>query len=115
MEGFLKNIAKQKLDPDDFDDVRERYSEDTNPDAINGDQWLENDTSFIWKVGVYVLIDANKCDWVHVFIGHKRDEKSDAEFIGHLYWQDGENDDIGSSLARYLKLLSKIHPVFEDR
>ena len=90
------------------------YNEDINPDAINGDAWLDNNTSYIWKVATLSLIDSNKCDFVTVFIGHKRSPSHDPEFIGELYWQDGENDDIGRCLERYIECLRMGHSVFDN-
>lgn len=91
------------------------YQEDTNPDAINGDDWLKKRTSYIWKVAVLAVTDGNKCDYADVFIGHQRDPKREPEIIGQLSWGEGENDDIGRCLRRYLKLLDICHPVFEDK
>lgn len=118
LETFLRSKAAE-VEPTIFkceygmeDTVR--YKEHVNPDAINGDAWLESRTSYIWKVGILAAWDANKCDWVNVFIGHHRKPDYDMEFIGHLYWQDGENDDIGRCLVRYLECMRFCHPVFEN-
>jgi hypothetical protein len=94
----------------DWPDCRS-YAEDVNPDAIDGDKWLDNDTSYIWKVGVLAQWDSNKCDYARLFIGHER-QPGRAEFIGMLHWRAGENDDIGRCLLRYLECASSIHPVF---
>lgn len=91
---------------------RRAYHENVSEDAINGDAWLESGSSYIWKVGVLAQIDSNKCDYVRMFIAHER-RPGQLEFIGMLYWRDGENDDIGRSLRRYVKVASFIHPVFE--
>ena len=113
MEEFLEEIAKSHGTEDD----RVTYTESVSADAINGDAWLENGTTYIWKVGILTKIDSNKCDWVNVFIAHQRDENATPQFIGHLHWQEGENDDIGRSLDRYLAILRRCpnHPVFEGR
>ena len=96
------------------------YSESVNPDALleNDDPegWLEKETSYIWAVGVVVCIDWNKCDFARVFIGHLRgkDEYDRPEFIGELYWKEGENDDIGRCLDRYLECMRNCEPVFDN-
>ncbi len=90
------------------------FASDVNPDAIDGDEWLENGTSFIYEVGVLTLIDSNKCDFIHVFIGQRRGADTAPEFIGHLHWRDGENDDPARTLQRVRKLLRSIHPVFHE-
>lgn len=116
LKNFLLAIAEEKHAEDiadGYDSVN--YKEDINPYAIDGDKWLDTHTSYIWKVGVLTLIDSNKCDYVYAFIGHQRSPDHAPEIIGQLYWKDGENDDIGRSLVRYVKCLSFIHPVFEDR
>jgi len=110
----LKELLYSKADEisplhEDFPDGR-KYEETVNPDAINGDAWLENNTPYIWKVGVLCQWDSNKFDYCRVFIGHER-EPGNIDFIGMLYWPDGENDDIGRSLQRYLHCIDKIgHP-----
>ena len=90
------------------------FASDVNPDAINGDDWLENDTSYIYEIGVLTLIDSNKCDFIHVFIGQRRSADTAPEFIGYLYWRDGENDDPARTLQRVRKLLASTHPVFQS-
>lgn len=90
------------------------YRENTSPYAIDGDAWLKAGVSYIWKIGVMALIDPNKCDWVHLLMFHHREPGREPEFIGKLYWRDGENDDIGRSLARYIDLATSIHPVFQE-
>ena len=117
LKEFLLRKAKE-IKPGIFDKEwpdAVQYDEDTSPDAIKGDEWLVSGTSYIYKVGVLATWDSNKCDWVNVFIGHQRGLESEPEFIGHLYYQDGENDDIGRNLRRYLRLLTWMHPVFEDK
>lgn len=111
LEAFLTAKADEIAPLDaDWPDYR-RYAEETNDDALSK-LWLENNTSYIWRVGVLAQWDSNKCDYAHVFIGHER-EPGKLEFIGTLFWQDGENDDIGRCLRRVLDLLSGIHPVFD--
>ena len=109
LETFLRGKMDEDLD-EDWTNVL--YRENTNEDAINGEVWLANRTSYIYRVGVLAFIDANKCDWVTVLIGHER-EPGRFEFIGKLHWQDGENDDIGRSLERYLDVMKWMHPVFD--
>lgn len=115
LKEFLLNKARE-IRPEIFDETWPdvlRYSENINPDAINGEAWLKNKTSYIWKVGVLATWDSNKFDYSTVFIGHER-EPGRSEFIGYLHWADGENDDIGRCLVRYLNLLQSEHPVFEN-
>lgn len=116
LENFLRDRAHE-ISPNIFDgDYPDRvnYAENINPDAINGEAWLENETSYIWKVGVLMATDSNKCDWVNVFIGHQRGEGEAFEFIGHLFWRDGENDDIGRSLSRYLQCMRSSDSLFDN-
>lgn len=113
MEEFLK-LEVNKMFPHYFDDeacVNVAYEEDVNPDAAS-DAWLESCTSFIYKIGVLSVVDANKCDFATVFIGHQRTPGAKPEFIGYLNWSDGENDDPKRSLARYVKLIQQSHFMF---
>ncbi len=109
LQNYLTAIAEQNHDTGEASVI---YKEHTNPDAICGDEWLEKGTSYIWKVGTLALVDSNKCDWVILLIGHKRSENAKCEHIGTLHWLDGENDDIGRCLDRYLDCARELHPVF---
>jgi hypothetical protein len=109
LRNFLEDeAAKVRCWGDDSAYVR--YAEDVNPDALT-DAWLEKQTSYIWKVGVLVLADNNKLDWAYAFIGHER-EPGKHEFIGFLQFQDGENDDPGRSIRRYVACLTRADHVF---
>ena len=114
LEEFLNHEADRRAPIDPGWPDRRIYQASTNPDAIEGDRWLENGTSYIWRIGVLAQIDSNKCDYARLFIAHER-EPGWFEFIGELYWQDGESDDIGRSLARYLDCARQMHPVFDPR
>ena len=102
LEDFLLGEAKEILDQDHYIGPIVSYREDINEDALT-DAWLENETSYIWKVGVLSVADGNKRDWGYLFIGHQREPGALFEFIGRLYWADGENDDPGRCLGRYIK------------
>lgn len=108
----LKDFLVAQTPTDQYRDTAQ-YAENVNPDALT-DKWIESNTSYIWKVGVLVVADPNKCDWVYLYIGHQRQPSAGFEFIGKLYWRDGENDDIGASLRRYVSLANSIHPVFDE-
>lgn len=90
------------------------FQEDENEDALT-DAWLDNETSYIFKVCVMTAIDANKCDWAYVAIGTKRHENSNLEIKGILKFDEGENDDMGEVIARSLSVLKTMHPAFETR
>ncbi len=111
MEQFLKDylVNKKQVEPEfyHFD-----YSEDINQDAITGD-WLENRTSYIYKIGVLAAIDNNKCDYVSIAFSSMRGENSQPEIKGYLEFSQGENDDIGSTMDRAFKLIQHMHPAFE--
>lgn len=111
LEKFLRKKANEiaPIHPK-FPDTR-RYQESVSPSAIDGAKWLDDNTSYIWKVGVLGQWDSNKFDYARLFIGHER-EPGRLEFIGCLHWQGGENDDIGRCLQRYVNIAGDIHPVF---
>lgn len=112
LERFLREHAEPRWEDWCFGPAYQ-YREDVNPDAADG-TWLDKRTSYIYRVGVLAVIDANKCDFVEVHIGHQRDPDAPYEYIGKLWWQDGENDDIGRCLRRYIGCLDFMHPVFMD-
>ena len=109
---MLRKLADDiaPLDPEWPD--RRSFMMDENPDALDEKKWLESGTSYIWRVGVLAQWDSNKCDHARLFIGHERAPLRH-EFIGMLHWRDGENDDMGRSLKRYLELAADIHPTFD--
>ena len=111
LEEFLRNKANKELKKDNEDWYSTQYIESINKDAIT-DDWLDNNTTYIYNVGVLALWDSNKCDYAYAFIGHQRNENQNFQFIGMLKWKNGENDDIGRSLAKYVELLTKTHPIF---
>lgn len=107
MEQFLKKELLKKIGKSEYYSFD--YSENKNNDALS-DAWLENRTSYIYKVGVMTAIDNNKCDFVHVVIGTQRGENSEPELKGYFYFGEGENDDIGRTMKRALKLFKYMHP-----
>ena len=112
MEDFLRNELLNKIiNPNyySFD-----YLENTNIDALSED-WLENNTSYIYKVAVMTAIDVNKCDFVHIVIGTQRKIISEPELKGYFYFSEGENDDMGEVIKRAFNLLQSIHPAFQTR
>ena len=113
LEKFLLGEAGD-LTKSDYIKPIVSYQEDINPDAVNGDDWLENNTSYIWKVGVLSIADGNKRDWAHLLIGHQREPGATCEFIGKPNWYDGENDDPGRCLKRYIKCAELADVLFED-
>lgn len=88
-----------------------QYQESVNKDALTED-WLENRTSCIYKVGVLCAIDSNKCDFVHIAIGTQRDDVCEPEIKGSFYFSEGENDDMGRVIKRAIECLEFIHPAF---
>lgn len=110
MEQFLKDylLIEKKINPEYY---HFKYSEDVNNDALSED-WLENRTSYIYKVGVLAAIDSNKCDFVHVAIASMRGENSMSEIKGYFHFDKGENDDMGRTIERAFKLLQYMHPAF---
>lgn len=103
MEKQLKEILKSGNNFNE-DWTTWKYSEDINKDALT-DDWLENNTSYIYKVGVLLAIDYNKCDWVNIAIGTQRYENSNVELKGTFNFNKGENDDIGSVIDRAVNLI----------
>ena len=111
LKNLLTAYADEHMPLDnEWPDCRE-YAESVNPFAIDGDKWLEARTSYIWKVGVLAQWDSNKCDYAYIVIGYER-EPGQMQVLGHLYFPQGENDDIGRVLGRAIDVAASIHPVF---
>lgn len=111
LRAMLIDKAKEHGRHVDDDWTHACYIQDDNPDALT-DAWLGNRTSYIHRVGVLVIWDANKCDWCELAIGHRKQPDHRAEFVGILYWSDGESDDPARMMKRALKAASRVHPVF---
>ena len=112
MKEFLKEHLKSISE---FNDewTSWEYSEDVNEDA-NTDAWLENRTSYVYKVGVLCAIDSNKLDWIYAAIGTQRKDGSGFEIKGTFHFERGENDDVGRVIKRALDCMKFINPIFEE-
>lgn len=115
MKKFLLSKAAELINGYNESFVHSLYEENENRDAISSnDDWLKNGTSWIYKVGVLVVIDANKCDFMWILIATQRNEFESYEFIGLLHFNKGENDDVARTLNRVMKELKFMHPVFSE-
>ena len=75
---------------------------------------LATSGSFIHRVGVLSAVDNNKCDWAYILIGTQRHQHATPELKGKFYFKRGENDDMGSVLARAFSLIPEMHLAFEE-
>ena len=107
LEDHLRSIIDLNEDRTTY-----RYSENINNDALNG-TWLDNRTSYIYKVAVLCAIDSNKCDWAHIVIGTQRTDYSQGEVKGVFSFNQGENDDIGRVISRAFDLIKLSHHAFD--
>jgi len=113
MQEFLRRALVERYNIND-DGLFYEYREDVNADA-NSNAWLENGTSYIYKVATLCAIDSDKCDYVYMAIGVQREHYAPQELKATFYFDEGENDDIGRVLNRALKLIQISHPAFELR
>ena len=111
MEEFLKDHLNTVSELSD-EWTHWDYSEDTNTDALS-DEWLDNRTSYIYKVGVLCAIDSNKCDWAYIAIGTQRTDQHAPEVKGVFHFNQGENDDMGRVMDRAMNMIRLAHPAFE--
>ncbi len=111
LEKFLRDHVRNNASSavTEYGIINTSYAEHCNDDAIDGDRWLETGTSYIWKVGLLGVVDSNKADWGWLHIAHQRDDESKPEIIGALHWAQGENDDVGRCLQRYVYALNASH------
>lgn len=106
LENFLKTEATH-----DFWDIDGlafvRYVECVNPDAIDDDKWIDNGTSYIWKIGFLLIKDSEKNDSVMIHIAHERLPGA-FQYIGRLCWNDGDNDEMNRLFRRYANLFDTL-------
>ena len=112
MEDFLKQELLKKIEAEEY--YAFDYNENVNQDALT-EEWLENNTSYIYKVGVMTAVDNNKCDFAHIAIATQRCDKSNPELKGYFHFNKGENDDMGLVLERAFELIKWMHPAFEPK
>lgn len=91
----MKTFLEESMRADGFECFRTDYFESDN----------KHSESHIWKVGVLLLVDANKADWITVGLAYQPHEKAKPIFAGSLHFPGGENDDAGRTLQRMLDLL----------
>lgn len=106
LDKFIKNEAS-KLFPDLFGrsewfHPHEMWRSSVNPDALDG-SWLESKTTYIYKVGTYIVSDDNKLDWLFAFYGYQRSKNGDYEFLGYLHFPRGENDDMTNTFQSIVR------------
>lgn len=80
---------------DDHDDNDEYYS-DYNLERINDDKY----SSYVYRIGVLYMWDANKCDFAEIHIAFQTDKNSKMIYIGKLDFEDGENMDLLTTVQR---------------
>jgi hypothetical protein len=106
LDEFIRKNAKEVFpelfDRTDYFQPNEKYRETVNPDALS-DDWLQNNTTYIYKVGVYLVYDSNKMDWLYAFYGYQRYEKGGMAFLGYLQFPQGENDDMSRTFTTIFK------------
>ncbi len=100
LDKFIKVEAKRLFpylfERDKYFHPTEVWRETVTPEALD-DSWLESDTTYIYKVGTYIVSDDNKMDWLFAFYGYQRYENGGLEFLGYLHFPQGENDDMDST------------------
>lgn len=116
MKKFLLEQAKPYIDDFNYESpFIVGYSQDVNDDAINGDAWLDNGTSWVWKVAVLTLFDSNKRDFGKAYLGMQKSPSSEPILIGTVEFGDGENDDCGRVMRRLLNCLSDAEVCFDGK
>jgi hypothetical protein len=111
MKEFLEKEILKYIDNPQYYNFK--YNENINEDALTED-WLKNNTSWIYKVAILTAIDSNKCDFVDVIIGTQRHKSSEPKFVGYFTFFDGENHDIPRVIKRIIDLLKINNDVFID-
>lgn len=57
-------------------------------------------SSYVYRVGVLYMRDANKCDFAEIHIAFQNDKNGKIQYLGKLDFEDGENMDLLSTVQR---------------
>jgi len=90
-----------------FVNYKETVCEDSNNTNYEEDGCISLDFvrdtknySYIYKIGVLSMFDANKCDFGEFHIGIQAHKDSDPVYMGKINFKDGENMDIETTIKR---------------
>ena len=78
-----------------YEGTDEHYSE-YNLEQINNNEHH----SYVYRVGVLYMWDANKCDFAEFHIAFQNDKDGTIQYLGKLDFEDGENMDILATVQR---------------
>jgi hypothetical protein len=92
---------------------RYRYHETINPNidykSCNDDCYGYYDLAqisddkyytYVYRIGVLYMWDANKCDFAELHIAFQTDKNSEMVYLGKLDFKDGENMDLETTVKR---------------
>lgn len=57
-------------------------------------------SSYVYRVGVLYMRDANKCDFAEIHIAFQSDNNGEIKYLGKLDFEDGENMDLLPTIQR---------------
>ena len=80
----------------DKSDTFDEYYSEYNLESIRDDKHL----SYAYRVGVFYMWDANKCDYAEFHIAFQNDKDGEIQYLGKLDFKDGENMDILATVQR---------------
>lgn len=112
-EFLIKKSLLEDKNKNPYSGYRYSYHETINPDNaylsdrdgrysfFDLDQIEQNDYyTYVYRIGVLYMWDANKCDFAEMHVAYQFDENSEIIYLGKLDFKHGENMDLETTTKR---------------
>lgn len=76
--------------------IEDEYYSEYNLEQIRDEKHL----SYVYRIGVFYMRDANKCDFAEIHIAFQSDKNGEIKYLGKLDFEDGENMDLLTTAQR---------------
>lgn len=87
----------ETVNPDnDYESLDAEHYSPWNLEQINDDKYH----SYVYRIGVLYMWDANKCDFAEIHVAFQTDKNSEMLYLGKLDFEQGENMDLETTIKR---------------
>lgn len=92
--GWLENYHETIFENESFEE--DEYYSEYNLEQIRDNKCC----SYVYRIGVLYMRDANKCDFAEIHIAFQSDKDGKMIYLGKLNFEDGENMDLLPTIQR---------------